>query len=729
MLLTLVFSSVLAAFGATPPSTSQTDANIARLTARILERSHYAQKPLDDNLSRKFLDRYLTMLDPMRVHFLASDVKEFEPYQTTLDDLVMKRGDTSAGQLIFDRFMKRLSARVAYAEELLDKNEFDFTGNDRYGINRKDSPYPKNLAEAKSLWRQHLRYEYLQEKLNNKKPEEIQKALKGRYTRLQRNLKELADDRVFEIFLSSLARVYDPHSDYMGKSTTENFAISMKLSLVGIGAELTTTDEGYCQIRRLMAGGPAEKSKKLKAGDKIVAVAQGDKEPVDVVDMPLPKAVELIRGEKGTEVRLTIIPADAPDPSVRKLVTLIRDEIKLEDQEAKAKIIDIPGQSASKTVRLGVIDLPSFYADMRARRGVERKSTTADVAKLLKKLIDEKVQGVVLDLRHNGGGALEESINLTGLFIKKGPVVQVKDPVGNIEVESDADPSVLYEGPLIILTSRFSASASEILAGALQDYGRAIIVGDSSTHGKGTVQSLLELEPIMLENRMPFAHNPGALKFTIKKFYRASGGSTQLRGVVPDIILPSVNNYAEVGEGAMEGALPYDEVPPETYEKLGQVSPYLEDLRKRSTWRIDSDPDFAYVKEDIEIFKKALAEKSVSLNEAQRLKEKKEVEARAEARKKERKARPTPDLKIYEITLKNALEPGLPKPVVETNTVAAASSHTTPVPKSATPGEEDEDTEPAIPPVDVTMVETRRILADYIQLLSTKPPAQANLIR
>src|SRR5438094_5754803 len=434
--------------------------------------------------------------------------------------------------------------------------------------------------------------------------------------------------------------VYDPHSDYLGKSKLDNFAMSMNLSLFGIGA-LLESEDGYCKIKELKPG-PALRSKKLKPGDRIVGVAQGDSEPVDVVDMKLSKVVEMIRGPKDTKVRLTVLPVDATDPSARVEVLLVRDKIKLEDEEAKAKIIELSAKDQTVT-RLGIIDLPSFYAgfDLKdssptqlasSNERAGAKSTTEDVARLLKKLMAEKVAGVILDLRHNGGGSLEEAINLTGLFIKEGPVVQVQDAEGNLIKDEDNDPSVLYDGPLIVLTDRFSASASEILAGALQDYGRALIVGDSSTHGKGTVQSLIQLEPYV-HRLSDSTNNPGALKVTIRKFYRASGSSTQLKGVIPDLVLPSLNNYAEVGEASLENPLPWDTIDSAKYEKLNLIQPVVPELQKRSTERVAADKDFAYLQEDIEIYRKYLADKSVSLNEEARRKEMKENEERLESGK------------------------------------------------------------------------------------------------
>jgi carboxyl-terminal processing protease len=716
------------------------DQIISRYVAHLLERSHYAQKRFDDEVSGAFLDRYLTLLDPQRLHLLASDIAEFEKFRTTLDELTMKNGDTTPAGLIFMRFRDRLRQRHAYINELLPKESFEFTTDETVLINRKDEPWPKDAAGARQLWRERLRYEILQEKLNKEKLPEIVKIITRRYDRTLRMFEEFDSDDVLQLYLTALAHVYDPHSDYFGKSQLENFQIQMRLALFGIGAVLTSED-GYCKIRELTPEGPAQKSKKLKPGDRIIAVAQGEGEPVDAVDMKLNKVVEMIRGAKGTEVRLTIIPEDAPDPSVRRVVSLVRDEIKLEDQQAKAKLIELPGEAGDKPLRVGVIDLPSFYADFEAAKGSpQRKSTTADVAVLIKKLKEEKVDGLMLDLRRNGGGSLEEAISLSGLFIKEGPIVQVRDPDGTVIADRDNDPAVLYDGPLVVMTSRFSASASEILAGALQDYGRAVIVGDEMTHGKGTVQSLVNLSQYIGNANTPAGFNPGALKVTIRKFYRASGASTQLRGIAPDIKLPSINNHAEVGESALDNPLPWDVVPAAPFEKSNAATPFLAELQGRSKQRVERDADFKYVGEEIARYLKLKDEKTVSLNEAKRRKETEEAEARTKARKAELAARPELDEKVYEITLKLATQPGLPPPLAKTNTTASANgefktlkpakgvtlvvpsnnvakSSTTDARAKAGQGEEaEEEAADTTPPLDIYFAEARNVLRDLIQL-------------
>lgn len=723
-----------------PASATGADASaIARGTAGILPRWHYLRMPFDDTVSSKFLDRYLETYDNLRMYFLQSDLDEFEKLRTSLDELT-KAGDTSPAGEIFARFMQRLDQRMEYVHHLLKTEYFEFTGDDRFNLNRKDASWPKDLEEAKQLWRQQLRYEVLQEKLNQKEskqtvaagsdsPEkkraelsngaepaagsagvsdEIIKDVARRYARTLRFWREFDSDDVLQAYLTALTHVYDPHSDYLGKATLENFAMSMNLSLFGIGAVLQSED-GYCKIKELKPG-PAMRSKKIKPGDKVVAVAQGDGESVDVVDMKLGKVVEKIRGPKGTKVRLTIMPVDASDPSERVNVSLIRDEIKLEDEEAKAKVLELPSADG-RLSRIGIIDLPSFYAsfDIPNRNGkASPKSTTEDVARLLRKLKQEKVEGVILDLRRNGGGSLEEAINLTGLFIKQGPVVQVRDSNGKVSVDEDWDTGVAYDGPLIVLTSRFSASASEILAGALQDYGRALIVGDSSTFGKGTVQSLMQLEPHLTFASSRSTNNPGALKITVRKFYRASGSSTQLKGVVPDLVLPSVNNHAEVGEASLEQPMAWDTIPTAKFAPVRLVETFLPELKRRSDARIAADKDFAYLRDDIAIYQKYLADKSVSLNEEARRREKKENEDRLDARKQERKARHEPEEKLYEVTLSKVDLPGLSVPEVKTNDLAKAES----------PKDDDSDADPEdkTPSVDVHLKEAKRILMDMIDL-------------
>ena len=810
-----------------PISPGPIDGAIASATAYMLTNYHYLKKPFDAVVSSQFLDRYLETLDPQHIHFNQGDLAEFERYRTNLNHLTLASdhhlGDTRPACEIFNRFMERLEQRTAYADELLAQEKFTFDKDERVLINRKQVPYPADLDEAKKLWRERLRFEYLQELLGkigarkknlaaatkNKAPqaetnalvkstapaglaaraearrgaalgspkggeqkpgmqvatgegrakaevaakpggaetpaaspttppkvappkktddEEVVDTLRHRYQRTLHFFSEWNDEDVLQYYLTALAHVYDPHSDYLGRPQLEQFSISMNLSLFGIGAELLSED-GYCKIRRLLPGGPAIKSKLLKENDRIVAVAQSNQPPVDIVEMSLNKAVQLIRGPKGTEVQLTIIPAGT-DSSTRTTVTLVRDAILLEDSAAKAKIIETPDGHGG-TLRLGIIDLPSFYAPFDTSASKDKpapKSTTADVAKLLEKLKQEKVAGVILDLRLNGGGSLDEAIKLTGLFVRTNPVVLVREENRRVQEADDPDPSVHYEGPLVVLTSRHSASASEILAGALQDYGRALIVGEASTHGKGTVQSVNQLRSLIRMDRS-LTNDPGALKLTIKKFFRPSGASTQLKGVSSDIVLPSVANESkEIGESALDNPLPWDTIPSAKYDHFNLVEPYLPELRRRSAERVAADTEFGYVREDIELFKKRQADKTISLNEQQRLKEQEENEARQKARDKERLTRPEAQQKVYEITLKLAEKPGLPPPVTRTNatvakisgpagTGSAGASTNSAAADAPGGGNADEAEEEKPPPTDAPMLEAEHILVDYLSLL------------
>jgi carboxyl-terminal processing protease len=615
----IVVPVLLAWIGAAPVNESvqkkdPTEGNIAKLLARVLEQAQFSHQPFNDEMAARFLDRYLDTLDNQHLIFLQSDIEEFQAFSNTLDELT-KAGNTGPAHTMYNRFLHRVEQRVQYVTDLLKSERFTFADQERYVLDRKKEPFPRDLNQAQQLWRQRVRFEYLQELLNNKKPDQIVSSLTKRYRSLLRTAQEMRGDDVAEAYLTALASAYDPHSVYLGHEQFENLNISMKLSLVGIGVELVVED-GYPLVNRVMPG-PAARSKQIKTGDRLVAISQDGRSSVDVQDMPLNKVVELIRGPKGSSLQLTLIPADSQDPSIRKKVSLVREEIKLEDQEAKAKIVEVTGDDG-KTRRLGIIDLPSFYEDMEGRKWLSsHKSTTEDVSKLLKKLNEEKISGLILDLRQNGGGSLQEAISFTSLFIKKGPVVQVKDSKGKVSVYVDKRHSAGYDGPMVVLTSRGSASASEIVAGALQDYGRALIVGDPSTYGKGTVQSVLQLEPLMKQFRYSSSYDPGGLVVTIEKFYRPGGSSTQLKGVEADIVIPSMASQAETGEAALPNPLSWDSIRPAEFEKLNRTQPYVQELKQRSARRIEQKPEFARLRAEIARYQDFVAKNTVSLNEEQ----------------------------------------------------------------------------------------------------------------
>jgi carboxyl-terminal processing protease len=710
----LVLLLTLTAAGMGGPSADTpspaTEANITRLTASLLEHSQFAHHPLDSELAGKFLDRYLDALDGGHSLLLQSDIAEFAQYRKELAKVTRGTGDTAAAHAIFARCLQRLEQRVDYVTKLLKTTKFDFTGKDEYSFDRSKSPRPADMAAAQALWKQQIRSEYLQEKLGDKKPDQIVTTLTRRHSQQLKTMKQLNRDEVLEIYLNALAHVYDPHSDYMGHEQMESFSIAMNLKLFGIGAVLEN-DDGYCKIRELVPGGPAARSGQLKPGDRITAVAQGSKEATDIVNMPLTRAVELIRGPKGSQVTLTILPVGAAEGAAPKKIPLVRDEIKLEDQESKARILEWPTDKG--TLRVGVIDLPSFYAEMGGGRegSSGSRSATADVLRLLTKLKAEKVEGIVLDLRRNGGGSLEEAIKLTGLFLKTGPVVQTRGPDGDIEMGADTDPQVQYDGPLVVLTSRFSASASEILTGALQDYGRAIVVGDSSTFGKGTVQNVLPLARVMDRSGLPYSYDPGALKVTIRKFYRPSGASTQLKGVASDIVLPSPSDFSDVSESSLTDPLNWDTVPAAKFEAVNRVQSVIPALRERSSKRVGGAKDFSFLKDEIAVIKKGLADKTISLNEAERRKELAQSKARKEQREQEAKAlkamRPT----TYEITLKNSATTGLPTPIF----VAGGKTAQVTPPKAK--GDDADGGPLGRGPMDeIILNESVQILADYVAL-------------
>ncbi len=682
---------------------------VAISVARWLEQGHYTRQKLDDEMSKKFLQTYLTTLDYNKLYFTQQDVDEFEKkYGTTLGDSVL-RGDVTPAREIFEKFKAKVEARAVKNTALIQK-DYKFDSNRTVEINRQDSPWPKDEADADRIWAERIEAELLREDLADLKLRPPKETVTRRYDQVVRNVREMDDEDVVKTFLTSLAQTYDPHSEYLSQSDLKNFQISMKLSLVGVGAVLASED-GYAKIKEVVPGGPADQDGRLKINDRIAAVAQGNDDFEDVVDMKLDKVVEKIRGKKGSTVRLMVIPGDATDPSKRKVVEIVRDEVKLKDQEAKGELLDIKGPD-DKTTRIGWITLPSFYANMDDSGAP--KSTSEDVAAIIGRLKREGMQGLIIDLRRDGGGSLDEAIKLTGLFIPRGPVVQAKDPNGKISVSQDIDPGVAYSGPLVVLMNRLSASASEIFAAALQDYGRAVIVGDERSFGKGTVQTVLKIGQLMpffsLGSSEDDSTKAGALKLTIQKFYRVKGGSTQLKGVESDIILPSLSDQKEFGEGSLKHRLPYDEVAPVKINESTLASPLaIDELRARSQQRVAADPEFAYVKDDIARIKDKIEKNTLSLNEKERKAELDADKTRKEHRDAERLARgPVFDVKTYEVRLDDVSAPKL-RPV----------AYNRKPDKAAMAADDDEAADPKKPDVpqpDPIRDEALRIMRDYINL-------------
>src|SRR5712691_7900466 len=705
---------------------SDTD-QICISVGRLLEEGHYTHQPLNDAVSRKFLQSYLELLDYSHLFFTQKDIDVLNTkYGTALGDDVLL-GNLKPAYEIYDLYTRRVDERVGKIKEFL-KQPPEFATDGTIDLSRQKAPWPKDEAEGDQLWRARITNELLQEKLSEHPIEPGPQLVARRYDRLARTVHEEDRTEQVKLYLDALANTYDPHSEYLSKADLKNFSINMGLSLVGIGAMLRSED-GYAKIESLVPGGPAQVDARLKVGDLISAVAQGPAEFVDVREMRLDKVVEMIRGKKGTRVRLLAIPSDATDPSKRKAVELVRDEIKLKDQEARADIIFKKDENGNP-VKLGWLTLPSFYADMDRHQ----KSTTRDVLALLKRLKKENISGLVVDLRRNGGGSLEEALSLTGVFLKSGPIVQTKDYNGSIRISSDPDSGIAYSGPLVVLTSRQSASASEIFAAALQDYGRAVVVGDKNTFGEGTVQTILAIGrfPSLLGKH---SDEDGGVKLTIQKFYRVAGGSTQLHGVASDIVVPSLSDLPEFGEGALKNALAYDEVAKAKYTKWSDNhSLFIDQLRRRSEERVKGDPEFHYVTEDMNRLRHKIDENRISLNEDTRKKEVAEDKLRKETRSKERLARNQEEPSIYRVTLDTVDKPNLQLIMYPGKLAEAKKNGVVPkVDSEAAPDADSElndgatgDGDSKDPAIDPERDESLNILADLVQLSNRPKTASTN---
>ena len=665
----------------------------AILVQKLLQDHHFAGKPLTEERAKNWIKNYMESLDYNHAFFLNSDLKAYQDtYAPQLAQLTQNGNITPAFE-VFAGFNERVRARLDWIKKRLSL-PFDFSSDQSYELDRSKVGWPADQAAADELWERRLKFDLLREKLvTQKKPakEKLKTAddplatVTKRYDRLVKNLDDYDNEEISQMYLTALASLYDPHSSYMSPSTLEDFSIGIKLALCGIGAVLASED-GYCVIKELVPGGPADLDGRLKVGDKIIGVAQGEGPFEDIVDMKLRNAVKKIRGPKKTIVRLQVNPAGSGAGEQRE-IQITRDEVKLAAQQASASIFDIPrtalnpkdlppknqspetqkasdswwaqlkdrfssGNSGtdnspklaiaepnSDSWRIGVIDLPSFYGEVggvessKSGNGATPNSTSQDVESLLKKLNQSQVDGVILDLRKNGGGLLDEAVALTGLFIDQGPVVQVRDGKGTVIQRTDDSPGEIYQGPLMVLTGRRSASASEITAGALQNYGRALVVGEKSTHGKGTVQAVVELGKFLQkpDHSQPQA---GAMKLTIQKFYLPNGHSTQNRGVIPDISIPSPLDYMKIGESDLPNALPWDEIGPSHFDSLS-VDPSLRDiLGEKSKDRLAVDKDMDFLQKDIDKIRARLESGTISLNETSRLEEKKTEDMRNDERKK-----------------------------------------------------------------------------------------------
>ena len=589
------------------PRLAKQDPLVAQLVCEFLKRGHLNRPEIGDELSKCLFQHFLMDLDPNKMYFLKGDIDEFRKFETELDDQLLT-GDLAFAYKVYERFLTRIGERQKLIAEFVD-GEHDFSVREYLETDPDSIDYAQTADDIRERWRKRIKFDLLMEQIVEKPVSEAEarKKVSTRYQGVLKSWKQMDNADLLELYLTSLTTCIDPHSSYMSPTTLDDFEIDIRLNLDGIGAVLRS-ENGQTIVVEVVAGGAAATDGRLKPNDKIIGVAQGDGKFVDTVDMKLRDVVKMIRGTRGTKIELKVNPAGKIEPVV---YTLTRQKIELKSQEARGDIVEQGRRSDGKPFLIGVIDLPSFYADREAGEGDE-KSAAEDVRRILKEFAAKKVDGVILDLRQNGGGLLTEACALTGLFIDQGPVVQVKGSQGRVQHLDDPEKGTVYAGPLIVLTSRLSASASEILAGALLDYGRALVVGDSSTYGKGTVQTVVDLGSLVNENQPP---KLGALKLTIQQFYRVNGDSTQSRGVVSDIVLPSLTEQITTGEKEQEHALPFDKVKPTNHEELGLIPAELKAvLKERSAKRVKESKEFADLTKDIELFKVRMARKKVPLN-------------------------------------------------------------------------------------------------------------------
>lgn len=606
------------------PQAGQTQA--ALWASRVLGKLHYKAVPLDDAMSEKIFDRYFKSLDSEKLFFTQADIDQYAIVRTRLDDAITGE-NLSVPFAIFNLYQQRLTERIAYARELVKAGKFEFTSDESYQYDREKAEWTKSDAEVKDLWRKRVKNEWLRLKLAGKDDKGIRETLDKRYENYLIPSRKPTNEDVFQIFMNAYAMSIEPHTNYLGPRAAENFDIAMRLSLEGIGCVLQSRDD-YTVVREVVPGSPAGLSGKIKVGDKIVAVAKDEKTPLtEVMGWRLDDVVALIRGPKDSTVKLEIIPADVGPDGKHAFVSLVRQKISMEEQSAKKTIYEVKDGNVKR--RVGVIALPTFYQDFEARRKNEKdfKSATRDVARLLAELKKDKVDNVLIDLRNNGGGSLNEAVELTGLFIDKGPVVQQRSADNKVEVESDTNAGMAWDGPMGVLINRGSASASEIFAAAIQDYGRGIIIGEPS-FGKGTVQTLFGLDRFSQSEKVKY----GELKFTVAQFFRINGGTTQLRGVTPDIKLPTMSDGENFGESSYDNALPWTSIKPAVYIPAGELKEIVPMLDKKHDARVAKDKDFQYLAEDIALVKKQRKENSISLNETVRRKEREQQEARSKLR-------------------------------------------------------------------------------------------------
>jgi len=694
--LLLVFSNVCADIKTVPASALEPESKHIRaseLITHILTTYHYKKTELDDNLSALIYKHYLENLDQNKAYFLKTDIVEFDQYKYEIDNAII-RSDLDPAFEIFKRYRTRVDERIKFALNTIN-SDFNFAIDETYRFDRREDDWFANKAELDELWHKRVKNDVLNLKLTKKEPDEIKKTLTARYNRILSSTLQLNSNDVFQSFINAYTTAIEPHTAYFSPRTSENFDISMRLSLEGIGAVLRG-DNDYTQVVKIITGGPADLSNEIKADDRIVGVGQNkDGEIVDVIGWRLDDVVDLIRGPKDSILRIEVLPKDIGAEGTSKIVTLTRDKIKLEEQDASSSIIDVPDTDT----RIGVINLPTFYIDFAAQAEGKKdyKSTSRDVRKLIKSMVKDNISGLIIDLRSNGGGSLSEALELTGLFIDRGPVVQTKDASGRVDINYDPEPGISYPGPLAVLVDRNSASASEIFAGAIQDYRRGIIIGEP-TFGKGTVQNVIDLNRFIKESN----EDHGRLKTTIAQFFRVSGGSNQHKGVVPDIIFPTAEDSSDQGERAYENALPWDQVKPARYYPTSAPIDRFEIAKVEHEKRIKKNKLFQLLMDDLNVKREASDKKEISLLESKRKTEREE-------------------LLIAKKDIQNAMrvEKGLP-PLDDLEEELEASD------------EESEEDDP----IDILLNETAEILNDLIsppkqktvdtRTVNVKKPAAAN---
>ncbi len=603
------------------------DRQVSRLISTMMHQQHLSNRKLDDEISQRAFDMYLKALDPMKVYLLQSDIEEFAVWREKIDDQVTQ-GEFDVAFGMFKRFLKRVDERVEMALEWIEADH-DFSVDEEMITDREEMKYAADEAEAKEVWRKRIKYNLLVESTNKESKTDPKEKLRKRYQSFARRMHQTDNDDVIEMYITAVTTSYDPHTTYLSKESFENFMIQMRLELEGIGATLQSTDDGYTVIKRIVPNGAADKQGELKVEDKIVAVGQGeDGDPVDVTGWKLDEVVGLIRGKAGSIVRLSVF--NDKNAEIRN-IRIVREKIELEDEAASGVVFEDGKKADGSPYKIGVIDLPSFYADMSGQAG--GTSTTRDVRRILNDFSKQGVDALVLDLRRNGGGSLREAIDCTGLFIDSGPVVQVKDSYGQVDVHRDEARGMSWDKPMVVITSKFSASASEILAGAVNDYKRGIVIGDETTHGKGTVQSLIDLDRAFFRTARS-KNTYGALKITMQQFYRPNGDSTQKRGVTSDIVLPSIYNHMDVGESDLDYAVEFDQVARANFVGYDMVDDnMLGMLRDKSQQRVADSEKFQKDEKRIRKYIEFKDRKTVTLNEEKFAARRKEFNAEEEDEK------------------------------------------------------------------------------------------------